>query len=286
MFSRITSLLFILSLSSLVVCSPAFSQDADTNSAPQVVPPTGPDNPTILPPHPESVGGGNPFQGLGRPDDTGPARWTQFLKPDGTALISADQTNGTGQTNAVGQSNTTGQTSATGQTNTNALATPSSEDKPIETVPKLPAELTGEAGREIKEDATKEGLLKEKENSGAGNSESAFEKKEEAKKEEGLKAAKIEKDSPMRRALNALQTGHYEEALAKLKALSTQNASDAQVHYLLAVTNVMLRRFPEASSQYKLAAKLAGPGSHLAELAEEGLRKLALERFGSNAVAR
>jgi hypothetical protein len=253
MFYKFTSSLFAASLSTLFVCSPVFSQDAGTNSTSQVVPPTGPDNPTIIPPHPEAIDGGNPFQGLGRSDDTGPSRWQQYLKPDGTSLPNPND-----------------------PANSGSVATPSSDNKPVETVPKLPSELT-EPGHEVpKENALKETALEKKEEAKENET-----KKEETKKEEGLSAAKIEKDSPTRRALHALQTGHYEEALTKFKALSVQNAGDAQVHYLLAVTNVMLRKFPEASTQYKLAAKLAGPGSHLAELAEEGLRKLAIsEKFG------
>ncbi|MBZ0187653.1 MAG: hypothetical protein K8F91_15510 [Candidatus Obscuribacterales bacterium] len=38
---------------------------------------------SILPPAPDAPGGGNPLQGLGRPDDTGPSRMDQF-KPPGT----------------------------------------------------------------------------------------------------------------------------------------------------------------------------------------------------------
>jgi len=280
MYAKFTSLLFAFSLISgpLLVCSTVFAQDANstTNSIPQVVPPSsGPDNPTIIPPHPDAIDGGNPFQGLGRPDDTGPSRWQQYIKPDGTSV-----------SNATDQTTPSAVAAPTGD-QTGSVA-PSSENKPIDTVPKLnsesPSELTNEAGltkeNSPKESLAKEGLPKEelpKENS----KESVLEKKEEAKKEEGLQPAKIEKDSPTRRALHALQTGHYEEALTKLRVLSAQNANDAQVHYLLAVTNVMLRRFQEASTQYKLAVKLAGPGSNLAELAQEGLRKLVLtEKFG------
>jgi hypothetical protein len=35
-------------------------------------------NPTILPPDPSAIGGGNPFQGLGRPDESAPSRRSQF----------------------------------------------------------------------------------------------------------------------------------------------------------------------------------------------------------------
>jgi len=36
------------------------------------------DNPTILPPDPSAIGGGNPFQGLGRADESAPSRRSQF----------------------------------------------------------------------------------------------------------------------------------------------------------------------------------------------------------------
>lgn len=35
-------------------------------------------SPTILPPHEDAIGGGNPFEGLGRPDDPGPSRRDKF----------------------------------------------------------------------------------------------------------------------------------------------------------------------------------------------------------------
>ena len=36
--------------------------------------------PQIIPPHPDAIGGGNPFQGLGRPDDPGKSRVEDFLE--------------------------------------------------------------------------------------------------------------------------------------------------------------------------------------------------------------
>src|ERR1700733_4519774 len=36
---------------------------------------------SMIPPAPDAIGGGNPFQGLGRTDDPGPNRTNSFINP-------------------------------------------------------------------------------------------------------------------------------------------------------------------------------------------------------------
>lgn len=65
----------------LLCAGPALAQ-----SAPDSVPSTTPSyDAKIIPPAPEAPGGGNPFQGLGRPDDPAASRRSQFESSDSNA---------------------------------------------------------------------------------------------------------------------------------------------------------------------------------------------------------
>ncbi len=60
---------------------------------------------SILPPAPDAIGGGNPFQGLGRPDDTGPIRTGTYINSDsqGNGIYSTGSPSGSfnGSTNGA-----------------------------------------------------------------------------------------------------------------------------------------------------------------------------------------
>jgi hypothetical protein len=82
------------------------------------------------------------------------------------------------------------------------------------------------------------------------------------------------KNSPIEEALSAMHSGQYLAAADKLNAIVAKNHSDAQAHYLLAVSYVFLNRVSDASYEYQSARKYAPPGSGLKERVDEGLKRL------------
>lgn len=84
---------------------------------------------------------------------------------------------------------------------------------------------------------------------------------------------------PLRKAMFSLRQGNYTQSLDQLNEVLTSNPKDAQAHYLLAVTNVMLRRYTEAANQYRAVLNLS-QSSEIRALAETGLRKIGFDTAG------
>ena len=79
--------------------------------------------------------------------------------------------------------------------------------------------------------------------------------------------------NPAREALYFIQLRKYADSLAILAPLVKKSNNNLDARYLLAVTYVGLRRYPEAIEQYKQIIALA-PTSKQAILAADGLKKI------------
>ena len=77
----------------------------------------------------------------------------------------------------------------------------------------------------------------------------------------------------MRRALLDLKTAQYDQCLAKLDQILSQDPHNAQAHYLKAVVYVMTRHYSQAAAEYRETLK-NNPGPDLGERARSGLAKL------------
>lgn len=78
---------------------------------------------------------------------------------------------------------------------------------------------------------------------------------------------------PVRAALFELSSKRPAGALAHIERAVAKNPRDARAHYIRAVVLVELRRYSEASAEYRQVKRLAA-GSELAQRAEAGLKNL------------
>ena len=88
-----------------------------------------------------------------------------------------------------------------------------------------------------------------------------------------LKAEAAKENTPMRRALADLRSGRYEDCLVKLNEILRSDPSNAQAHYLKAVTYVMTRHYPQAAEEYRNTLANS-PDLEISKLARQGLAKL------------
>ena len=220
---------------------------------------------SILPARPDAIGGGNPFEGLGRTDDPNPSRIGDF--PDQNTSASAP-----GSADAAPQ-----------DPNSNPLNTPESTangtsadtsngigDTPGAAEALLKAQQLakdeGTAGTtstaDPNADPQKPGLLDpDTTNKPAANkNEASF--------------FTVVADSPIRTTLVDIREGRYEAALNQLKAMYERNPAAIELQYLMAVSAVMLHRNPEAIEHYRRVLDDRLAPLRLKQLAQKGLGKI------------
>jgi tetratricopeptide (TPR) repeat protein len=114
------------------------------------------------------------------------------------------------------------------------------------------------------------------------DSDEDSDEKKQAEKEAAEKAAKAEQDkllkagyNPVKAAMFDINSGKPKEAIEKLKTVLEKNPKDVQAHYVLAIGYVYAHQSDQAAAQYRTVLKLASPTSKIAQLATEGLKKIA-----------
>lgn len=242
---------------------------------------------SILPPRPEAINGGNPFEGLGRPDDPNPSRVGDF--PDLNTSTSSNTTNsdapvdpnlqtGANEYGAAvapasvtrGVAETTGSTGTTRSAETTGsagTAVPGAADS----IGNTPG--AAEALLKAQQLAKEEGVLDpSRQKPGLFGPEADADKPAANKNEASF--FKVLPDSPIRTTLVDIREGRYEAALNQLKTMYERKPTAIELQYLMGVSAVMLRRNPEAIEHYQrvLDDKLAP--LRLKQLAQKGIDKI------------
>lgn len=189
---------------------------------------------SILPPAPDAIGGGNPLQGLGRPDDPGPSRMDQF-NPPGTVDTSREGTDTASDT-------TPGDVPNPGQIegDKNQAAGNSNPENPGSLPPEPDA--SGQFPTQIPNQ------LQQAPPPGRP-------------------------DTPLGRALSLIDRKKFATAAESLQEIIRKEPDNPVAHYLMAVTQVYLRNNEEAIRQYQWVIEHS-PDETIKELGRRGLAKL------------
>lgn len=195
--------------------------------------------PAILPAREDAIGGGNPFEGLGRADDPNPSRVEKYQ----TQTPAAD-------------AETAPAASPESSTKT-PEADAAAREKPSQAGDKPPQ--TGDKPTQTGDKPTPPG-----------------EKKKEQRKWKLLsepKTLSAVPDPMVKEALREMQNGRYQDALRHLEGLKRLNPNAPELDYLMAVACVMSLRFEEAREHYEKVLQSQAP-PELHDLARKGLNKL------------
>ena len=84
--------------------------------------------------------------------------------------------------------------------------------------------------------------------------------------------------NPLNQAVFAIQSRRYQNAVDLLNDVIAKEAKNAQAHYLLAVSYVGMRRYPEATGEYNTVIKLSAANLKLKDMAEQGLKRINASR--------
>jgi hypothetical protein len=237
---------FIATVIAQLSGTPGNAQDSTSNQN------QTPSNSTvrIIPPAPDAIGGGNPFQGLGRSDESAPSRRSQFESSSdssGSSLLPGSA--GSSSSGFPSSSSGFPPGSIPGSVNPNVapdLPPPPSTD---------PIDLQREKEEKEKElDAQK--------------------KAEEKARQNAARPASAAADTPLKKALLQLQLRNYDKSLTLLDEIITTNPKNAEAHYLKAVIFVLTRKYDAAANEYRLVLK-NDPSPTLSQKARTGLTKLA-----------
>lgn len=196
---------------------------------------TNPDDAKIIPPAPDAIGGGNPFQGLGRSDEPAPSRRSQF------------------ESDPSGSSN-----SPSGSSNPPAGSVNPNVPPDLPPAPTTdPIELQREKEEKEKElEAQKKAEEKERE------------------KENHSKSSIVAADTPLKKAMLEMHLRNYDQSLSQLNEIIATTPKSAEAHYLKAVIYVLTRKYEAAATEYHLVLK-NDPSPTLSRKARAGLVKLA-----------
>lgn len=243
---------------------------------------------SILPARQDAAGGGNPFEGLGRPDDPNPSRIGQYAQatPQSTpAELQAlspndptapppppplDSSAASIQPAPLSTDPNTAQTNPLGGLGLPAglglpgLGQPGASGQPNA----LPGVINSLGAGQVPQ-GTVFGTTNDP---GLLTSPDGLTPPPPPISAVSAPPAPVE-HTPMRQALGLTNLRRYTDSIAKLKELEAKQPNDPQVHYLLGVNYVLTRRYAEARSEYQLVERLA-KGTPLAERAAEGLRKI------------
>ncbi|MDR3614446.1 MAG: hypothetical protein P4L53_12860 [Candidatus Obscuribacterales bacterium] len=321
--SRLAAILLLVSLTS-ITCVKAqseavtdktlwFAQNQTTspnlysNSASQVI------GPTILPEAPGTVNGGNPFQGLGRPDDTGPLRANPLQQ-----YMPGNNTNGlfsTGSsfpsTSTVEQPGFGGQAgfSSNNTSNDPGIINPALNQSSIPALNQAPGETNpgpnaalmqnlnpvpqSQPGDNANNQARSIGDTTGDTKSTAIDPQSAkskIDKEENSNSESGLFVDKLLTKSHQSRsksthdatsretnqlatALKEMNSGSYTKCLETLDSIIKNEPKNAQAYYVKAVTNVLMRDFAHARQNYEMTLRCTNDEQLIAKT-KTGLKKL------------
>ncbi len=206
---------------------------------------------SILPPRPDAIDGGNPFEGLGRPDDPNPSRVGDFPNLNTSQPASA--------ADAAPQDPNLSPAAGIGDTPGAAEALQKAQQLAKE---EGTAGTTDAAGAVDSDGAQKPGLLDAETTNkpAASRNEASF--------------FTVVADSPIRTTLVDIREGRYEAALKQLKTMYERNPSAIELQYLMAVSAVMLRRNPEAIEHYRRVLDDRLAPMRLRQLAQKGLDKI------------
>jgi tetratricopeptide (TPR) repeat protein len=215
---------------------------------------------SILPPRPDAIDGGNPLEGLGRPDDPNPSRVGDFPELNTTQAASAAD-------------------AAPPDPNLSPNLSPDPNSAPAAGIGDTPG--AAEALQKAQQLAKEEGTAGTTSTAGAadpdGTQKNSLLDQDTASKAAGKNEASfftVVADSPIRTTLVDIREGRYEAALKQLKTLYERNPSAIELQYLMAVSSVMLRRNPEAIEHYRRVLDDRLAPLRLKQLAQKGLDKI------------
>lgn len=221
--------------------------------------------PSILPARPDAINGGNPFEGLGRPDDPNPSRVGDFLEPNTSASASAP-----GSADAPVDPNLTSDTPNTPSQKEDEAAADTTDSTPGAAEALLKAQQLAKEGdtastantTDPDADPQKPGLLDPDTTSAptANKIQVSF--------------FTVVADSPIRTTLVDIREGRYEAALNQLKIMYERNPAAIELQYLMAVSAVKLRRNTEAIEHYRRVLDDRLAPLRLKQLAQKGLDKI------------
>ncbi|MCA9803309.1 MAG: hypothetical protein KC777_15165 [Cyanobacteria bacterium HKST-UBA02] len=202
---------------------------------------------SILPPAPDAIGGGNPLQGLGRPDDPGPSRMDQF-NPPGTIDTSREGAD-TASDTIINQN----QNQIPGAPNLPGGAASPENQGGLPPEPdangQLPAQIQGQI------QGQSQGQLP--------GQPAQFQQA----------APPSRPDTPLGRALTLIDRKQFSSASESLQDILKKEPDNPIAHYLMAITQVYLRNNEEARRQYQWVIENS-PDEKLKELGRRGLAKL------------
>jgi hypothetical protein len=212
--------------------------------------------PTILPEAPGTVNGGNPFQGLGRPDDTGPQRANPIQQ-----YVPGNNTTGLFSTGSNSSSPSAEQPGFGGQT---GFASPA----PNQNLNPLPQSASGseparDTTSDTRENATAEGEF----------SASKMLSNEDQNQSKTNQAGKTREANQLAMALKEMNGGNYKKCLETLDSIIKVEPKNAQAYYVKAVTNVLMRDFAHARQNYEMTLRYTSDEKLIAKT-KAGLLKL------------
>lgn len=227
------------------------------------------EGPSILPARPDAIGGGNPFEGLGRSDDPNPSRAGDFPELNTSASTSASADAAPQDPNSSPNQKTDGPSPAADSPESKADGPADGTGNNMGDTPGA-AEALLKAQQLAKEEGTadptadpqKPGLLDpDSTNKPAANkNEASF--------------FTVVADSPIRTTLVDIREGRYEAALSQLKTMYERNPAAIELQYLMAVSSVMLHRNSEAIVHYRRVLDDRLAPLRLKQLAQKGLDKI------------
>lgn len=251
---------------------------------------------SILPAREDAAGGGNPFEGLGRPDDPNPSRIGDYVP--GTSIRTQTPSaqvpsyNPPGATRTAQAQATPAELQALSPNDPTAPAPPPPLDssansftppvplgQPASGLPSLGQPALGQPNalpgiiNSLGAGQVPQGTV-----FGTTNDPGLLSKPDDLMPPPPPLTANTPPPSatestPIRQAMGLTNLRKYNESISKLKELDARQPNDPQIHYLLAVNYVLTRRYAEARSEYQLVERLA-KGTDLAARAAEGIRKI------------
>lgn len=204
---------------------------------------------SIIPPADDAVGGGNPLQGLGRPDDPGPSRVEDYLNSLKSSILENANGNGDSKPIEIPQNQQNGETADLSSTTDSAL--PKIVPKSGLPIANIESEQKPDAPPLIPADDDQPGLPPPP----------------------PTETPASRPDTPHRRALMMIQKRNYPEAIVLLNRERDLAPGDLKLRYLLAVAYVLQGKENLASAEYRYIITNS-TDERLKELARAGLAKL------------
>lgn len=187
----------------------------------------------IIPAHPDAVGGGNPLQGLGRPDDPLPSRVEEHLKSLKKKLVPDSTT--TDKPDIAKQSKSHPPEESAIKSNTNSKGLKLLKKKGLEGSSPEKDDLVNVL-------KSNPGYHAETDTSSAQNQRAFV---------PAVLNSTNEQNSPHRKALRLIQSRKYAQAQTILEDLKLENPGDLKARYLLAIIHVLQGQNKQAQNEYQ-----------------------------------